>query len=171
MFIYCSKKWQCSSCFAIGWTILLLSNFGTSLRRSQQSRIAEEVFWSIQFQRIWRPCLQALSWQWYFSTNVIIKLTTYVIIGNPKKLLAFSKLFPSELGKFLSGHPDISWIHQLAVQDYQKVLHYIIIIIEHFILGISSIVWLGIEGTKLSRKEESNFLLCCFLNGKCLDYL
>ena len=48
-------------------------------------------------------------------------LNSFTIVGKFKQLLNFSQHFPSELSCFLFAHPNLSWIHFLAVNDYQKV--------------------------------------------------
>lgn len=45
----------------------------------------------------------------------------YLNEGHLTQLLSFSKEFPTELGSFLESHVSLSWLHDFATQDYNKV--------------------------------------------------
>ncbi len=44
-----------------------------------------------------------------------------LLSGQLRQLLSHSEDFPGELGEFLEPHDNLSWIHQVATQDYTKV--------------------------------------------------
>ena len=51
-------------------------------------------------------------------------LTCVIVLhlaGKLQQLLSFSEDFPQELGRFLEPHDNLSWMHQIVTQDYNKV--------------------------------------------------
>ena len=44
----------------------------------------------------------------------------YLDQGKLQQLLSFSEDFPQELGKFLEPHDNLSWMHQVVTQDYNR---------------------------------------------------